>query len=129
MKHVNAILVIYNEEVPSRSRNDEKEIKIDENRAKTTKMKAENCNPRPTTDGMPHPTVGGSFYILCYRISSFVQGLLSWIQELKTLIQDFNLQLGDSKDDLRRHYSQGCLELKKEEQSRATNWGLITLID
>ncbi|KAI5668385.1 hypothetical protein M9H77_18238 [Catharanthus roseus] len=26
-------------------------------------------------------------------------------------------------------YSQGCLELKKEEQSRATNWGLIGSID
>ncbi|KAI5681742.1 hypothetical protein M9H77_02970 [Catharanthus roseus] len=26
-------------------------------------------------------------------------------------------------------YSQGCLELKKEEQSRATNWGLIEAID
>ncbi|KAI5681027.1 hypothetical protein M9H77_02254 [Catharanthus roseus] len=25
-------------------------------------------------------------------------------------------------------YSQGCLELKKEEQSRATNWGLIGAI-
>ncbi|KAI5671507.1 hypothetical protein M9H77_11871 [Catharanthus roseus] len=28
--------------------------------------------------------------------------LLSWIQELKTLIQDFDLQLGDSRNDLRR---------------------------
>ncbi|KAI5681694.1 hypothetical protein M9H77_02922 [Catharanthus roseus] len=36
------------------------------------------------------------------RISSFVQDLLSWIQELKTLIQDFDLRLGDSRDDLRR---------------------------
>ncbi|KAI5672246.1 hypothetical protein M9H77_12610 [Catharanthus roseus] len=62
----------------------------------------------------------------------------------------FDLQLGDLKDELGRHsgfqwrlrfqsfspiafgcnlivarldYSQGCLELKKEEQSRATNWG------
>ncbi|KAI5657894.1 hypothetical protein M9H77_26687 [Catharanthus roseus] len=26
-------------------------------------------------------------------------------------------------------YSQGCLELKKEEQSRATSWGLIGPID
>ncbi|KAI5652445.1 hypothetical protein M9H77_29632 [Catharanthus roseus] len=30
---------------------------------------------------------------------------------------------------VRLHYSQGCLELKKEEQSRATNWGLIGAID
>ncbi|KAI5652811.1 hypothetical protein M9H77_29998 [Catharanthus roseus] len=56
---------------------------------------------------------------------SFVQDLLSWIQELKALIQDFILRLGDSRDDLRRR----CLELKKEEQSRATDWGLIGAID
>ncbi|KAI5650195.1 hypothetical protein M9H77_36200 [Catharanthus roseus] len=30
---------------------------------------------------------------------------------------------------VRLDYSQGCLELKKEEQSRATNWGLIKAID
>ncbi|KAI5650141.1 hypothetical protein M9H77_36146 [Catharanthus roseus] len=29
----------------------------------------------------------------------------------------------------RLDYLQGCLELKKEEQSRATNWGLIGAID
>ncbi|KAI5653409.1 hypothetical protein M9H77_30596 [Catharanthus roseus] len=32
----------------------------------------------------------------------FLQELFYWIQELKTLIQDFDLQLGDSRDDLRR---------------------------
>ncbi|KAI5667259.1 hypothetical protein M9H77_17112 [Catharanthus roseus] len=37
-----------------------------------------------------------------YRISSFVQELFSWIHELKTLIQDFDLRLSDSRDDLRR---------------------------
>ncbi|KAI5681741.1 hypothetical protein M9H77_02969 [Catharanthus roseus] len=58
---------------------------------------------RPTMDGRPPPTVG---------------------------VRIFDLQLGDLKDELRRlpfvcnlivarlDYSQGCLELKKEEQSR-----------
>ncbi|KAI5653365.1 hypothetical protein M9H77_30552 [Catharanthus roseus] len=52
------------------------------------------------------------------------RGRLGKIQELKTWIKDFGLRLGDSEDDLRRHYSQGCLELKKKEQSRATKWGV-----
>ncbi|KAI5663299.1 hypothetical protein M9H77_22622 [Catharanthus roseus] len=43
----------------------------------------------------------------------------------RTSIKDFDLRFGDSRDDLRRHYLQGCWELKKEEQSRATNLGLI----
>ncbi|KAI5677978.1 hypothetical protein M9H77_08928 [Catharanthus roseus] len=30
---------------------------------------------------------------------------------------------------VRLDYSQGCLKLKKEEQCRATNWGLIRVID
>ncbi|KAI5662204.1 hypothetical protein M9H77_21527 [Catharanthus roseus] len=96
---------------------------------------------RPTTNGRPRPTVAGG-------ISRFLQDLFSRIQELKTLIQKFDLRLGDSRDDLRRHsgfncgsrlnpklsfsfsyYLQGCLELKKEEQSRATNWRLIGAID
>ncbi|KAI5652463.1 hypothetical protein M9H77_29650 [Catharanthus roseus] len=38
-----------------------------------------------------------------HRISRSVQDLLSWIQELKTLIPYFDLQLGDSRDDLRRY--------------------------
>ncbi|KAI5663357.1 hypothetical protein M9H77_22680 [Catharanthus roseus] len=76
---------------------------------------------RPTTDGRPTVSDG--------VISRFLQDLFSWIQELETLIQDFDLQLCDSKDKLGRHYSQGFLELKKKEQSRATNWGLTGAID
>ncbi|KAI5676012.1 hypothetical protein M9H77_06962 [Catharanthus roseus] len=76
---------------------------------------------RPTGDYRPCPTVGG-------RITRFVQDLFSWIQELNTLIKDFVLRLGDSRDDL-RNYSQGILELKKEEQSRATNWRLSGAIN
>ncbi|KAI5653532.1 hypothetical protein M9H77_30719 [Catharanthus roseus] len=43
---------------------------------------------------------------------------------IEDLIQDFDLRLDDSRDDLRRYsgfnfnYSQVCLELKKEGQSR-----------
>ncbi|KAI5681061.1 hypothetical protein M9H77_02288 [Catharanthus roseus] len=99
-------------EVPSRSRNDEKQMRTDENRVKTMKMEA--VGKTKTYSG---------------RISSFVQDLLSLNQELKALIQDFDLRLGDWKDDLRRHYSQGCLKLKKEEQSMATNRGLTGAID
>ncbi|KAI5667980.1 hypothetical protein M9H77_17833 [Catharanthus roseus] len=38
-----------------------------------------------------------------YGILKILQDLLSWIQELKTLILDFDLQLGDSRHNLRRH--------------------------
>ncbi|KAI5664529.1 hypothetical protein M9H77_23852 [Catharanthus roseus] len=96
--------------VPSEIRNDEKEMKTED----VGKMTAHSAHGRVTYHR---------------RISSFVQDLFSWIQELKTLIQYFDLRLGDLRDDLRRHYSQGCLELKKEEQSKATDWGLIGAID
>ncbi|KAI5648875.1 hypothetical protein M9H77_34880 [Catharanthus roseus] len=43
----------------------------------------------PQTVGLALPSV---FKVFC--------NLVSWIQELKTLIQDFDLQLGDSKDEL-----------------------------
>ncbi|KAI5658098.1 hypothetical protein M9H77_26891 [Catharanthus roseus] len=122
---MNLMLMYSIEVVTSGSRNDENETKTKQKRQKQKPLARKgSLNPRPTADSRPHPTVGGS-----YGISSIGQDLPSWIQELKTLIKDFVLQLGDSRDDLRRHYSPGCLELKNEEQSKATNWGLIGTID
>ncbi|KAI5676237.1 hypothetical protein M9H77_07187 [Catharanthus roseus] len=65
-------------------------------------MKAFSKETAPTTDG--RVTYHRRFTILDSRIEDF-------------LIQDFDLRLGDLRDDLRRHYLQGYLELKKEEQS------------
>ncbi|KAI5664499.1 hypothetical protein M9H77_23822 [Catharanthus roseus] len=47
--------------------------------------------------------------------------LVSWSKELKSYFQDFDFHIGDLKDELGRHST--------EEQSRATNWGLVGAID
>ncbi|KAI5667919.1 hypothetical protein M9H77_17772 [Catharanthus roseus] len=99
--------------VPSGSRNDEKEMKTDENESRrqknTTHLEWQNNVPL---------TIGAED-----AGQLFVQDFTFLDQELKTLIQDFDLGLA------RLDYSQGCFELKREEQSRATNWGLIGVID
>ncbi|KAI5669018.1 hypothetical protein M9H77_18871 [Catharanthus roseus] len=86
--------------VPSGSENDERKQKRDENRAKTTKME-------PSAK-IQQPTARGSLtYHYRYLPIVFVCNLIV----------------------TRLNYLQGCLELKKEEQSRATNWRLVGAID
>ncbi|KAI5675975.1 hypothetical protein M9H77_06925 [Catharanthus roseus] len=109
------------------NKNGRKRSENDENEAISNKIAT--YRARLTADRRFRPTIGGRFQDFC--------NLVSWIQELKTYFQDFDIQLGDLKDELGRRsgfncgfdYSQGCLELKKEEQSRETNWGLIWAID
>ncbi|KAI5675998.1 hypothetical protein M9H77_06948 [Catharanthus roseus] len=93
--------------VPFESRNDENETKIEQNDKNGSRRQSSRtycrwqdnlpstvgakngqaiCNPRPTTDSRPHPTVSGRLFTRLFGI-------------------------------------------EKEEQSRATNWGLIGAID
>ncbi|KAI5681885.1 hypothetical protein M9H77_03113 [Catharanthus roseus] len=60
----------------------------------------ESCNPRPTVDGRPYPTISGFYAAI----------VIDNLRELR--YNYFRLHLD---------YSQGCLELEKEEQSRIIN--------
>ncbi|KAI5680901.1 hypothetical protein M9H77_02128 [Catharanthus roseus] len=113
---------------------------------------------RPTTNGRPRPIISSKLlYIqLVSKVSRLLQisFLDSRIEDFDLRYSIFNLatlktSLEDVRDFncafdypklprngfvcnlivVRLDYSQGCLELKKKEQSRATNWGLFGAID
>ncbi|KAI5680999.1 hypothetical protein M9H77_02226 [Catharanthus roseus] len=110
----------------------QKRSENNENRAKTTKMKAVGKETASTADSR----------ITYNRVSSFscfgLGGTLILDYEVLGLILDFHACFNLSCLPItfvcnlivaRLEYSQGYLELKKEEQPRVTNWGFIRAID
>ncbi|KAI5668623.1 hypothetical protein M9H77_18476 [Catharanthus roseus] len=93
-------------DVPSESKNDEKETKTNENGAIAKNSATYSTairKQRPTADGRPCllSALGYADKGRLLKFQNFYNSV-SWIQELNTLIQDFDLQLSDSKDELGR---------------------------
>ncbi|KAI5681480.1 hypothetical protein M9H77_02708 [Catharanthus roseus] len=119
---VKTLLELCSSQVVSRSENSERKRKRAKNEAKTTKTEPSARNIRQPTACRGKQGIGNRHltWTVVFTPPSAVGFLDSRIKDYDS---DFDLQHG------RLDYSQGCLELEKEEQSRATNLGLIRAIN